>query len=244
MSSVSALWRHPVKGIGAEPLETVELAAGQCLPGDRAFAIAQEGAETDGEWVHCRNFIRGAKAGTLMAVTARGEGGQTAFAHPDRPDLTVALPEEGARLIDWIRPLYPENRPAPERLVTATGQGMTDAPFPSISILSDTSRTILSQHAGRELDRRRFRGNIWLEGLAPWEEFEWIDRRLRIGSALLEVRERNTRCKATHSDPKTGREDTDVLRLLEDGWGHRDFGVYAVCIEPGRVALGDSATLA
>ncbi|WP_316013548.1 MOSC domain-containing protein [Roseobacter sp. HKCCA0434] len=241
---VSALWRHPVKGVGAERLTRTALVPGRCLPGDRAFAIAQEGVEADGSWMPCRNFVRGAKAGTLMAVGARTEGARTTFSHPERPELTVRLPEEGARLVDWIAPLYPANRPAPTRLIAATEQGMTDADFPSISILSDASRAELEAKVGHPLDRRRFRGNIWLEGLEPWAEWDWIGRRIRIGGAVLEVRERNTRCRATHSDPVTGREDTDVLRHLFDGWGHRDFGVYAVCIEGGEVAEGDEAALA
>ena len=243
MMRVSTLWRHPVKGVGTEPLARVALRAGECVPGDRAFAIAQEGAATQGEWVPCRNFVRGAKAGTLMAVSVRQAGAEWIFTHPDLPDLRVTLPQDGARLVEWIRPVYPANRPIPERLVTASGQGLTDADFPSISILSDSSRAALAEAAGTALDRRRFRGNIWLEGAEPWAEFGWIGRRLRIGGAVLEVRERNTRCRAIESDPATGREDLALLRVLERGWGHQDFGVYAVCVEPGEIAPGDPVLL-
>ena len=236
---VTALWRHPVKGIGAEPLETVALRAGECLPGDRAYAIAQEGARTHGEWVPCMNFVRGAKAGTLMAIEARRTPSGWRFTHPDLAPLDVLLPEGGDALIDWIQPLYPANRPAPDRLVTATEQGMTDAPFPSISILTDASRAALGAAAGRELDRRRFRGNIWLDGTEAWAEFDWIGKRLRIGEAVLEVRERNTRCKATHADPQTGRDNVELLKVLDQGWQHRDFGVYTVCVSPGTISVGD-----
>ncbi|RED14374.1 MOSC domain-containing protein [Pontivivens insulae] len=243
MITVSNLWRYPVKGVGTEPLGSVVLREGQCLPGDRAFAIAQDGATTNGEWAPCMNFVRGAKAGTLMAIEAQSAGESLTFTHPDRPALTVQLPADGQALIDWIAPLYPENRPAPVRVVTATEQGMTDAPFPSISILSNTSRTILSQRAGRPLDQRRFRGNIWLDGMDPWQEWEWIGKNLRIGGAVLEVRERNTRCRATHADPMTGKDDVNVLSVLEQGWDHRDFGVYAVCVQGGEIAVGDVVTV-
>ena len=243
MIRVSALWRHPVKGVGAEPLQSTILRAGECLPGDRAFAIAQQGAETTGTWAACRNFVRGAKAGSLMAVSARPDGDNYIFTHPDRPDLRVALPAQGDDLIAWIRPLYPDNRPAPERLVTSREQGMTDAAFPSISLLSDASRSALGSAADATLDRRRFRGNIWLDGLEPWDEWDWIGKRLRIGAALLEVRERITRCRATHATPVTGRDDLDLLNVLAQNWGHRDFGVYAVCVEGGEVHIGDEATV-
>src|SRR5579872_4330476 len=39
-AAIAQLYRYPVKGLSAEPLERVALAVGQCLPQDRRFAIA------------------------------------------------------------------------------------------------------------------------------------------------------------------------------------------------------------
>src|SRR6185503_406238 len=39
MPKVAALYRYPVKGLSAEPLERVSLAAGETIPFDRAYAI-------------------------------------------------------------------------------------------------------------------------------------------------------------------------------------------------------------
>jgi hypothetical protein len=97
---------------------------------------------------------------------------------------------------------------------------------------------------GRRLAMERFRGNVWLDGLDPWEEFGLVGRKLRIGGASVEVRERITRCKATTVDPDTGDSDADTLGALEANWGHQDFGVYAEVIAGGRVAVGDAAVLA
>ena len=41
---VSALWRHPIKGHGVEPVEGVTLTAGATMPWDRVWAIAHEAA--------------------------------------------------------------------------------------------------------------------------------------------------------------------------------------------------------
>jgi hypothetical protein len=120
---------------------------------------------------------------------------------------------------------------------------MTDSAWPSVALLNLASLRALGQKLGQTLDPRRFRGNIWLEGLAPWEEWEWLGRRLRIGGAELLVRERITRCRATMSNPDTGRIDADTLGALEEGWGHRDFGLYAEVTGPGRLAEGDRAEL-
>ena len=87
----------------------------------------------------------------------------------------------------------------------------------------------------------RFRGNVWLDGLAPFAEFDLVGREVRVGGAILRVRERITRCKATTVDPATGISDADTLGALAAGWGHQDFGVYAEVVEGGRVAVGDPA---
>ena len=118
---------------------------------------------------------------------------------------------------------------------------MTDSDFPSVAILNRSSLRALSQKAGRDLAMERFRGNIWLDGLAPWEEFDLVGREITIGGARFAVRERITRCRATMSNPETGRIDVNTLDLLDAGWNHTDFGVYAEVTASGPVAIGDAA---
>ncbi|MDZ4095394.1 MAG: MOSC domain-containing protein, partial [Paracoccaceae bacterium] len=87
------------------------------------------------------------------------------------------------------------------------------------------------------LSPHRWRGNFWIEGVAPWAEFDWIGRNLRIGTAVLQVVERIGRCKATTANPTTGQIDADTLAALNAGYGHQNFGVYAKVIEAGTVTL-------
>jgi uncharacterized protein len=39
--------------------------------------------------------------------------------HPRRDPLALCPRRDDALLIDWLRPLWPENRPEPDRLVVA-----------------------------------------------------------------------------------------------------------------------------
>jgi uncharacterized protein len=92
---------------------------------------------------------------------------------------------------------------------------------------------------GRDLSKHRWRGNLWLDGLEPWEEFGWIGRRLRLGGVVLQVQERIGRCKATTANPDTGRVDADTLGALRALVGDQDFGVFATVVEGGPIAPGD-----
>jgi uncharacterized protein YcbX len=121
---------------------------------------------------------------------------------------------------------------------------MTDSDFPSISILSLGSLRELSAKMGQPLSIDRWRGNLWLDGSAPWEEFSWIGKTLTIGTATLRIEERITRCRATMVDPLTGKIDGDTLAALEQNFGHQDFGLYARVLSAGKVALGDQWSVA
>lgn len=239
MAVLAAIWRHPVKGVGAERLAGAELVPDRPVPGDRAWAVLTGSARDTGTWQPCRNFARGAHAPQLMAVTVETRGDRMAFAHPRRPGIEIDPASDGDVLLDWIAPLWPAERSAPTALIRAPEGGMTDSDFPSVSILGLPSLNALSQAAGRPTDPRRFRGNLWLDGLAPWEEFDLVGKTLRTGEAELEVVERIERCRATEANPDTGERDTDTLALLRDRFGHRDFGVFARVVRPGRIALGE-----
>jgi uncharacterized protein YcbX len=240
---LAQIWRHPIKGIGAERLDRVGLRIDRPLPMDRAWAVLEEGGEASEGWRPCRNFLRGAKGPSLMAVRARVEGDKIHLSHPERPDLAIEPGTEGAALalFAWLKPIYPPERHPPAALVRAPDSGMSDAPFASVSVLNESSLRALSQKLGQSLDPRRFRGNLWLDGLAPWEEFDLVGKRLRIGDAELEVIEPIGRCRATEANPDTGRRDAATLDALEEGWGHTNFGVYAMVRRGGQIAVGDTA---
>ncbi|VDC29500.1 MOSC domain-containing protein [Pseudogemmobacter humi] len=238
------IFRHPIKAHGREELASVRLSGGGSLPWDRTWAVAHDLSKFDPAapaWVSCANFQRGARTPAVMAIEARfdPETRHMRLTHPRLEPLEFDPETEGARLIDWLAPISPTERFRPVALVRAPGRAMTDSDYPGVSIKNLASNAALSAHMGRDLSIHRWRGNFWLDGFAPWEEFGWIGRRLKIGAAVIEIRERVGRCKATTVDPATGEVDADTLGALREVVGAQDFGVFGVVIEGGNVARGD-----
>ena len=238
--------RHPIKSHGREDLIAVGLTVGQGLPWDRHWAVAHDAARLVPGWNPCQNFARGAKAPDLMAISARLDEARAEITllHPERPDLTFQ-PNETAdlpRFLDWVRPLNPAGRAQPDRIVKAN-RAMTDTDYASVSLFSLASNRDLSQHMGITLSPYRWRGNLWIEGIEPWAEFDWIGRQVQIGAAVLQIEERIQRCKATTANPATGRIDADTLAALNSGYDHQDFGVYARVVQLGHVAVDDAVRL-
>lgn len=239
---VAALWRHPIKGHGREPLETVTLTKGQTMPWDRRWAVAHEMAQADASgWSPCANFSRGSKVAALMAINARCDDatGRVTLTHPDQHDLSFDPETETDDFLDWVRPLMPANRAQSTRIVRVEGRGMTDTDYPSISLLNLASNDTMTQTMQQDISPLRWRGNIHMAGLEPWVEFDWIGKTVTVGEAELTIREPIVRCLATTANPDTGVRDADTLATLNSHFGHQNFGIYAEVTRSGEIALND-----
>ena len=244
--TLAHICRHPIKSHGHEDLASVRLSVGQAVPFDRHWAVAHDAAKLVAGWNPCVNFARGAKAPALMAISAHLDetSGAVTLSHPDKPDLNFRPDDAGdlAQFLDWVRDLNPADRAQPVQIVKA-GIAMTDTDFPSVSIFGLASNSALSAGMGQDLSPFRWRGNLWIDGLTPWAEFDWVGHDVQIGGAVLHVQERIVRCKATSANPATGLIDADTLGALKTEFGHQDFGVYARVISGGLVALGDKVSV-
>ncbi|MEM9551045.1 MAG: MOSC N-terminal beta barrel domain-containing protein [Pseudomonadota bacterium] len=241
-ATLAYIWRHPVKGIGSEARGQAELTPDGAVEGDRAWALLNAAAEDTDAWQPRRNFLQVASGPRLAAIRAETTANGLRLTHPDREPLEFDPSAEGARLNVWLGNLWPEDRPGPARLVKAPPQGMTDVEFPSVSIGNLASLKALSQKVGFPVDMRRFRINLWLEGLAPWEEGDLLGGDLIIGNAVLSPVNPIERCRAPDANPDTGMRDIGMLPTLEREWETRDFGVYFKVAQSGTVSVGDTVT--
>lgn len=241
-AALAHIVRHPLKAIGREELSQVTLTAGAWLPFDRLWAVAHEQAQLDGGWARKANFLRGVTDPNLMAVTSRLD--ETAMEltldHPEAGRAVVRPDEDcvDAQFLDWLSRIWSAELPAPQRFYRAERAHLTDGPEPWVAVNNLATHRAVEQRIGRKLSIHRWRGNLWIEGLAPWEEFDWVDRQIRIGDVVLDVTQRITRCKATMANPETGRRDADTLGALKT-WDHQDFGVFARVSAGGTVSVGD-----
>ena len=116
---------------------------------------------------------------------------------------------------------------------------MTDTDYPSISLINTASNDVISETMRQDISSLRWRCNIHVSGFAPWEEFDWVGKSIRVGSVEIAIREPIRRCLATTASPATGERDADTLGTLNSHFGHQDFGVYGEVVKTGEIALGD-----
>ncbi len=133
----------------------------------------------------------------------------------------------------------------PARLLVApAGYRFMDSRSGFLSIINRASVEAIAKLANRaNLDPLRFRGNLLVEGLAAWAEFDLVGQRLRIGEAEFEITKRIDRCAATDVDPRAGIRDLRIVALLEQNLAHHDCGVYARVLRSGTIRPGDALTI-
>lgn len=250
---IARIRRHPIKSLGGEDIARTPLRAAQRLPGDRVWAMLTEGGERhagQGEspdrWLPKSCFVRGAASAALQAIQGGwGEGapqGPITLHHPERDTITFNPETEAVRLLDWVAPLWPGDKPVPTRLVQGP-TGWTDVNQPWVSILSLSSLRDLEARLGQPLGIERWRGNLWVDGWDTYAEREMIGQILTVNGVELRVTESIGRCPATSADTATGRIDIDMPTTLQAIFGHKDFGIYAEVVSGGEIALNDEITL-
>lgn len=145
---------------------------------------------------------------------------------------------------------FPDFSAIPERVLTevmafATPPGTYFDTLP-ISLLTSTSMASLGELTpDSTIDSRRFRKNIILDAipeLTGFPEFDWIDRRLRIGSVLFEVVMPVSRCVMVVLPQADLPHERPILRSLAKNT-KTNLGIYLRVLEPGGISEGDPVEL-
>jgi uncharacterized protein YcbX len=244
--TVSEICRYPIKSLSAERMNAAALAPARLIPGDRRFALMHAQSAYDPArptWHKKSEFAvlvhdeRMAKLHTAFdeaaGVLRIALGGDTKF-------VGNVLTDAGRRGAEAVFNAVLKDPRGPLRLVDAGDIALADVVEPYLSIINLGTVRELSEKAGAALDPLRFRGNILIDGLAPWGEFDWPGKTLAIGAARLKVVRPIGRCMATAVNPATAQRDVNPLKILMDNHGHTNFGVYVEVSEGGTIKLGDT----
>ncbi|HET6158348.1 MAG TPA: MOSC domain-containing protein [Dongiaceae bacterium] len=250
IGTVESLWRYPVKSMRGEQRDELFVSfAG--IYGDRLFAF--KSAERPEGFP----YLTGREQARMLLYRPR-------FRHPDKaaqpPNLAAAesiapglnpINGDSADLaIDVETPSGEFLSVEDPKLLRALGDGealallrsdraMTDCRPVSLFSLQTARR--LGDELGMDIDKRRFRANIFadLPATAGFAEDGYIGRTLRIGSkAVISILERDPRCAMISLDPDTAERNPEILgRVTKTHDGKA--GVYGAVLVEGLVRVGD-----
>jgi uncharacterized protein YcbX len=110
-----------------------------------------------------------------------------------------------------------------------------------VSIFSIQTVGQLSNETGIDMDKRRFRANIYIEldSGEPFGEDNFVGRTWGVGAkARIAILERDPRCKMITLDPGTAHSNPEVLRRLARNHEGKA-GVYGAVLVEGTIRPGD-----
>ena len=110
----------------------------------------------------------------------------------------------------------------------------------SISLLNIQSIKDFEKKSNNTVEPSIFRGNIYIDGVKPWAEREWLGKVITINNINFKVEKNIPRCVAINLKPKTDDNSVDLLQLLKKNYNHFDMGIFLTALEDGEISIGNS----
>ncbi len=251
MATITNLYRYPVKGLSAEPLESVTLCSDETFPFDRAYAIENGPSKFD---LQAPKHLP--KIAFLMLMRNKSLAALKTNFDDKSKTLTIRQDgevvaegnletEAGRQAIETFFEAYsaPDLRGKP-RILSVPGHAFTDVATKCVSLINLATLSEIEKHVDVPVHPLRFRANIYVNGLRPFEEFEWVGHHLKAGSVEFEAFARIARCEATNVNPDTATRDLAIPRTLLGAYGHPDCGIYLRVTAEGTLRTGDTMRVA
>jgi uncharacterized protein YcbX len=256
IGKVESLWRYPVKSMRGEELD--EMFAGYAgVYGDRVFAFTsslspkgfpfftgRDQRQMIRYHARFRNPEKAARPINLAEAESSGANPISANASElmievETPDgKTIAIDDPA--LIDNLRANIDGKH---ELKLLRSDKAITDCRPLSIFALQSAKK--LGEETGTNVDKRRFRANVYVDltNADGFAEDQFVGKTLRIGSkVVVSVLERDPRCMMITLDPDTAEKTPAILKQVAQA--HEGMaGVYGAVLMEGMIRKGDSVEL-
>jgi uncharacterized protein YcbX len=258
IGKVESLWRYPVKSMRGEELN--EIFAGYAgVYGDRLFAFTSSASPKGFPFFtgrdqrqmirYCARFRNPKKAARPVNLTDAEKLSPNINAIPaNAADLMIDIETPDGKtfsiddpaLIDQLR-LNIDGKH--DLALLRSDKAMTDCR--PLSIFAVQTARKLGEETGIEIDKRRFRANVYVDLTSSdgFAEDEFVGRSLRIGAkATVAVLQRDARCMMITLDPDTAEKTPAILKQVAQA--HENMaGVYGAVLVEGILRKGDPVEL-
>ena len=258
IGTVESLWRYPVKSMRGQELD--EIFAGYAgVYGDRLFAFessanrkgfpfftGREQRQMIRYQPRYRNPDKAARPINWAEAEKLPPGANPISASAAELMIDVETPDgktfaiDDPALIDNLRTGLDENH---ELRLLRSDKAITDCR--PLSIFAVQSAKKLGDETGINVDKRRFRANVYLDlnSSNGFAEDQFVGKQLRIGSkVVVSVLERDPRCMMITLDPDTAEKSTALLKTVAQA--HEGMaGLYGAVLAEGMIRKGDPVEL-
>ena len=255
-ATISSINYCPVKSVSFQTIEKCEIKKDVGIIGDRIFAFAKDldidkaqlfeksPEDRKGKW---NKVLTLKNSPVLNKYNFLFKENKLTLTFKDKEILTINASELSERQLLSNKIIELENS-LKEPIVLMKNE---ESPFfdtsisnkvdfiNSISLLNIQSINDFQKKIDKEVEISRFRGNICIDGIKPWEEQEWVGKTIKINSVTFKVEKKIPRCVAINLKPQTDDNSLNLLQALKKTYNHFDMGIYLSALDDGKIEVGN-----
>jgi len=255
-ATISSINYCPVKSVSFQSIEKCEIKKDVGIIGDRIFAFAKDldleqaklfeksPAERKGKW---NKVLTLKNSPVLNKYNFLFKENKLTLTFKDKKILTINVSELSERQLLSNKIIELENS-LKERIVLMKNE---ESPFfdtsisnkvdfiNSVSLINIQSINDFQKKINKKVEISRFRGNICIDGVKPWEEQEWVGKIVKINNVSFKVEKKIPRCVAINLKPQTDDNSLNLLQALKKTYNHFDMGIYLTALDDGKVEVGN-----
>jgi uncharacterized protein YcbX len=259
-ATISSINYCPVKSVSFQTIDKCEIKKDVGIIGDRIFAFAKDldidkaqlfeksPEERKGKW---NKVLTLKNSPVLNKYNFLFKENNLTLTFKDKEILTIDINELSERQLLSNKIIELENS-LKEPIVL-----MKNEEFPffdtsisnkvdfinSVSLINIQSVSDFQKKTNAKVEISRFRGNICIDGIKPWEEREWIGKTIKINNISFKVEKNIPRCVAINLKPTTDDNSLNLLQSLKKNYNHFEMGIYLTALDDGEINLGDKVEI-
>jgi uncharacterized protein YcbX len=259
-ATISSINYCPVKSVSFQSIEKCEIKKDVGIIGDRIFAFAKDldleqaklfeksPAERKGKW---NKVLTLKNSPVLNKYNFLFKKNKLILIFKNKEILTINASELSERQLLSNKILELENSlKKPIVLMKNEESPFFDTSISnkvdfinSVSLLNIQSINDFQKKIDKKVEISRFRGNICVDGIKPWEEQEWVGKTIKINNVSFKVEKKIPRCVAINLKPQTDDNSLNLLQALKKTYNHFDMGIYLTALDDGKINIGNSVVL-
>ena len=234
---ILSITRHPIKGFAGEALQNTLVRSLKTLPGDRQHALqyVDRIPPSSKGWRPKKYFLQSVQTNLCSEIHIEWNSDIVHFNYRGNPFKIPRTALANGSLPQWIASLAPE---LGEFTLETLETGFTDERDAYVSLVNRSTVSAIAEATGTSDHPERYRGNLLVDGVRPFDELNWVGQTLQIGTATFEVVEPIVRCKATECDWHGSRTE-GFLDRLDQQLDTDICGLFLRAVGDGEIKITD-----
>ena len=234
---ILSITRYPIKGFAGEALQNTLVRSLTTLPGDRQHALqyVDRIPPSSEGWRPKKYFLQSVQTNLCSEIHIEWNSDIMHFNYRGNPFKIPRNALDHGGLAEWISSLAPE---LGEFTLETLETGFTDERDAYVSLVNRSTVSAIAEATGTSDHPERYRGNLLVDGVRPFDELNWVGQTLQIGTATFEVVEPIVRCKATECDWHGSRTE-GFLDRLDQQLDTDICGLFLRAVGDGEIKITD-----